>query len=58
VATLLKHAYVATMDDDGTEYADGWILFADGVVPDAACSVVRSPYSPYLPTPSAATRRR
>ena len=30
--TLLSNAYVVTMDDEGTEYADGWILADDGLI--------------------------
>jgi cytosine/adenosine deaminase-related metal-dependent hydrolase len=30
--TLLTNAYVTTMDDAGTEYADGWVLVEDGFV--------------------------
>jgi len=30
--TLYTNAYVATMDDAGTEYDGGWLLVADGVV--------------------------
>jgi cytosine/adenosine deaminase-related metal-dependent hydrolase len=30
--TLLTGAYVATMDDDGSEHENGWVLFADGVI--------------------------
>src|SRR4029077_19683115 len=30
--TLLKNAYVATMDDAGTEYADGWVLLSGGLI--------------------------
>ena len=29
---LLARAYVATMDDEGTELADGWVLVEDGVI--------------------------
>jgi cytosine/adenosine deaminase-related metal-dependent hydrolase len=32
VRTLLTNAFVVTMDDDGTEYPDGWILLDDGFV--------------------------
>jgi cytosine/adenosine deaminase-related metal-dependent hydrolase len=32
VTTLLANAHVVTMDDGGTEHADGWILIADGLV--------------------------
>jgi cytosine/adenosine deaminase-related metal-dependent hydrolase len=32
VSTLLANAHVVTMDDGGTEHADGWILIADGLV--------------------------
>ena len=30
MSTLLHNAHVATMDDAGTEYENGWILVADG----------------------------
>jgi cytosine/adenosine deaminase-related metal-dependent hydrolase len=30
--TLLTNAFVVTMDDDGMEYPDGWILLDDGFV--------------------------
>src|SRR5918999_990832 len=30
--TLLSNAYVVTMDEDGMEYPDGWILVEDGFV--------------------------
>jgi 8-oxoguanine deaminase len=30
--SLLAGGYVVTMDDEGTEHADGWILVEDGVV--------------------------
>jgi cytosine/adenosine deaminase-related metal-dependent hydrolase len=30
--TLLSNAYVVTMDDDGMEYPDGWILADDGFI--------------------------
>jgi cytosine/adenosine deaminase-related metal-dependent hydrolase len=30
--SLLADAYVLTMDDEGTEHADGWILLEDGFV--------------------------
>src|SRR5947207_2140857 len=30
--TLLAHAYVALMDDAGTELPDGWLLLEDGFV--------------------------
>ena len=32
MSTLLFNAYVATMDDAGTERDDGWVLIRDGVV--------------------------
>jgi cytosine/adenosine deaminase-related metal-dependent hydrolase len=32
VSTLFANAHVVTMDDGGTEHADGWILIADGLV--------------------------
>jgi 8-oxoguanine deaminase len=32
VKTLLSNAYIATMDDAGTEYSDGWILADDGLI--------------------------
>jgi cytosine/adenosine deaminase-related metal-dependent hydrolase len=32
VTTLLTNAHVVTMDDEGTEHADGWILLEDGLV--------------------------
>jgi len=33
VATrLLANAYVATMDDAGTEHDGGWVLIRDGLV--------------------------
>jgi len=34
VTTLLVNAHVVTMDDEGTEHDDGWILLADGLVSD------------------------
>ena len=34
MSTLLHNAYVATMDDVGTEHEDGWIVVADGRVED------------------------
>ncbi len=37
MSLLLHNAYVATMDDAGTEHEDGWVLMRDGVV-DAAGS--------------------
>jgi cytosine/adenosine deaminase-related metal-dependent hydrolase len=30
--SLLADAYVLTMDDAGTEHADGWILLEDGLI--------------------------
>jgi len=32
VKTLLAHAHVVTMDDAGSEHADGWVLVAGGLV--------------------------
>jgi len=32
VTLLLANAYVVTMDDDGTEYENGWVLVRDGFV--------------------------
>jgi cytosine/adenosine deaminase-related metal-dependent hydrolase len=32
VLTLLSNAHVVTMDDDGMEYPDGWILMDDGFI--------------------------
>ncbi len=32
MSRLLARAYVVTMDDAGTEHADGWVLLEDGVV--------------------------
>jgi cytosine/adenosine deaminase-related metal-dependent hydrolase len=32
MTTLLHGAYVATMDDEGTEHEDGWVLVRDGTV--------------------------
>src|SRR4029077_19610639 len=32
VTTLLTNAHVVTMDDAGTEYENGWILFDEGLV--------------------------
>jgi cytosine/adenosine deaminase-related metal-dependent hydrolase len=32
VSTLLTNAHVVTMDDAGTEYENGWILFDEGMV--------------------------
>jgi cytosine/adenosine deaminase-related metal-dependent hydrolase len=32
VKTLFSNAYVVTMDDDGMEYPDGWILADDGFI--------------------------
>ena len=32
MATLLTNAWVVTMDDAGTEHADGWVLVEDGLV--------------------------
>jgi hypothetical protein len=32
VTTLLVNAHVVTMNDEGTEHDDGWILLADGLV--------------------------
>jgi cytosine/adenosine deaminase-related metal-dependent hydrolase len=34
VSTLLTNAHVVTMDDAGTEYEGGWILFEEGLVKD------------------------
>jgi cytosine/adenosine deaminase-related metal-dependent hydrolase len=34
VSLLLTRAHVVTMDDAGTEHADGWVLLADGRVLD------------------------
>src|SRR2546421_3660243 len=30
--TLLRNAYVVTVDDAGAEHADGWVLVEDGFV--------------------------
>ena len=35
MTTLLANAHVVTMDDEGTEYENGWLLLADGLVSDA-----------------------
>jgi cytosine/adenosine deaminase-related metal-dependent hydrolase len=35
VSLLLERAYVVTMDDAGTEHADGWVLVRDGWVESA-----------------------
>jgi cytosine/adenosine deaminase-related metal-dependent hydrolase len=32
VTILLANAHVVTMDDQGTEYVDGWVLLEDGLV--------------------------
>ena len=32
MATLLANAWVATMDDAGSEHRDGWVLVEDGIV--------------------------
>ena len=32
MSTLFANAHVVTMDDGGTEHADGWILIADGLI--------------------------
>ncbi|MGH2936270.1 MAG: 8-oxoguanine deaminase [Gaiellaceae bacterium] len=32
MSTLYRNAHVVTMDDAGTEHADGWLLVADGLV--------------------------
>jgi cytosine/adenosine deaminase-related metal-dependent hydrolase len=34
MSTLLHNAYVATMDDAGSEHENGWILIADGRIAD------------------------
>ncbi|TML17954.1 MAG: 8-oxoguanine deaminase, partial [Actinobacteria bacterium] len=34
MTTLLVNAHVVTMDDEGTEHDDGWVLLADGLVTD------------------------
>ena len=34
MTTLLVNAHVVTMDDEGTEHDDGWILLADGLLSD------------------------
>ena len=32
MSTLYRNAHIVTMDDAGTEHADGWLLVADGLV--------------------------
>jgi 8-oxoguanine deaminase len=32
MTTLLHSAYVVTMDDEGTEHEDGWVLIGDGTI--------------------------
>jgi cytosine/adenosine deaminase-related metal-dependent hydrolase len=32
MTTLLSNAWVVTMDDEGTEHKDGWVLLGDGLV--------------------------
>jgi len=32
MSTLYRNAHIVTMDDAGTEHADGWLLAADGLV--------------------------
>jgi cytosine/adenosine deaminase-related metal-dependent hydrolase len=34
VTTLLHNAYVVTMDDEGHEHEDGWLLVDDAVIGD------------------------
>ena len=46
--TLYANAYVVTMDDAGTEYANGWLLADDGFVEEVGDG---------NPPPAEATRR-
>ena len=32
MSTLLHNAYVAVLDEAGTEHEDGWVLLADGQI--------------------------